>query len=273
LSTEGADAYPLRLQKFLARAGLASRRGSEALISAGRVKVNGELVCELGRKIDPQKDEVRVDGRLVVPASDHCYLILNKPAGYLTTMADPQKRPVVRELVPVAEHPGLFPVGRLDFQTTGLLLFTTDGELAHRLLHPSRHVLKRYVARVEGQLSERQAASLRFGVLLDDGPTKPAELRIIDVHQNQANVITTVELAISEGRKRQVRRMLAHVGRPVISLNRISFGPLLLDDLASGTWRYLSDEEVSALRDKVRDKGDGTDRPIFCNKPDAECST
>jgi 23S rRNA pseudouridine2605 synthase len=244
---ETVPAYPLRLQKFLARAGVASRRGSEDLMSAGRVSVNGVVVRELGSRVDPVSDEVRVDGRLVRLGERHSYLILHKPAGYLTTMDDPHGRPIVRELVPAAEHPGLFPVGRLDFDTTGLLLFTTDGALAHRLLHPSRHVPKRYRAEVEGRLGEKEAAKLRAGVPLCDGVTKPAEVRVLALRETPV-VTTAVEIALSEGRKHQVKRMLAYVGCPVVSLKRVAFGPLQLDRLPCGTWRSLDDAEIAALR-------------------------
>ena len=151
-SDAAAGTYPhtMRLQRFLARAGVASRRGSEALMTAGRVTVNGQVACELGTKVDVDRDVVEVDGQRVKLDGGAVYLMLNKPAGYLTTMSDPHGRPCVAELVPTSAHPGLFPVGRLDLDTTGLLLFTTDGDLGQALLHPSHHVEKVYVARVDG---------------------------------------------------------------------------------------------------------------------------
>ena len=152
---------PMRLQRFLARAGAASRRGSENLMTAGRVRVNGVVVTELGAKVDPLVDEVTLDGVPVRLAERPVYVMLNKPKGYLTTMSDPQGRHCVAELAPVAQHPGLFPVGRLDKDTTGLLLFTTDGTLAQNLLHPSRHVSKRYVALVDGVVRDRELEPLR----------------------------------------------------------------------------------------------------------------
>ncbi|MCL2339348.1 MAG: rRNA pseudouridine synthase [Actinomycetia bacterium] len=259
---------PVRLQKYLARAGLASRRGAENLITAGRVTVNGSVVTELGSKVDPQLDEVRIDGRLVQAAPALRYIMLNKPAGYLTTMDDPQGRPTVRELIPVEEMPGLFPVGRLDQDTTGLLLFMTDGELAHRLLHPRRHVPKRYAVLADGRLSAEAVWQLSQGVQLSDGWTQPAQIEIAAVEPKALTARERHRLAadrtfspwqtvlfctITEGRKRQVRRMLSAVGHPVASLARVAFGPLQLGDLALGCWRELSAGEVAALQIAVAD--------------------
>ena len=165
--------YPMRLQRFLARAGVASRRGSERLMTEGRVRVNGVVVTELGSKVDPLADEVTVDGMPCSIAETSVYLVLNKPAGYLTTMNDPKGRPCVASLVPCDRYPGLFPVGRLDADTTGVLLFTTNGMAGQNLLHPSHHVDKHYVALVEGVPTKDQLAELRRGVMLDDGPAAP----------------------------------------------------------------------------------------------------
>lgn len=273
---ENTDArvVPMRLQKFLARAGAASRRGSENLMTAGRVTVNGRVVTELGSKVDPRVDEVAVDGRAVRLADGPVTLMLHKPAGYVTTMSDPQGRPTVADLVPTDRHPGLFPVGRLDADTTGLLLFSTDGELGNGLLHPRRHVTKRYLACVEGRPAERELARLRCGIELDDGPTQPADVRLLEgaaarraerlldmppvapprssreyaaVCEGRAAARSIVRVALCEGRKRQVKRMLAAVGHPVVALHRDSFGPLGLGGLPRGEWRELSAEEVAAL--------------------------
>jgi 23S rRNA pseudouridine2605 synthase len=264
----------MRLQKYLARAGAASRRGSEDLMTAGRVTVNGVVVSELGSKVDPQSDEVRVDGKLVTLADQWDYLIMHKPAGYLTTMDDPQGRPTVVELLPKERAAGLFPVGRLDLDTTGLLLFMTDGELAYQLLHPKHHVSKRYLATVDGVFTEEDADQLREGVELLDGMTQPAELRILsplqdaslnDKHLKQFKklntnervqkaagelpiVTTEVEITIKEGRKRQVKRMFAHTGHPVVRLHRAAFGPLELGSLPEGALRSLTEEEIKALK-------------------------
>jgi 23S rRNA pseudouridine2605 synthase len=246
--TDGGEQriVPMRVQKYLARAGVASRRGSEDLITAGRVAVNGETVVGLGSKVDPNVDVVTVDGREVRLADAPVYLALNKPAGVVTTMSDPQGRPTVASFVPVAENPGLFPVGRLDQDTTGLLLFTTDGELSHRLLHPRWKVEKAYRARVDGRLSESEAATLREGVELDDGRTQPAAVRI-----ERAGTTSAVVITIREGRKRQVRRMFSAVGHPVLALHRVSFGPVSLGPLTEGAFRELTTAEVGALRAEV----------------------
>lgn len=236
--------YPMRLQKFLARAGVASRRGSEDLMTAGRVTVNGEVVTELGSKVDPKVDVVCVDGREVRLSDGAVYLMLNKPAGYLTTMSDPHGRPCVAELVPTDEYPGLFPVGRLDMDTTGLLLFTTDGDMGQHLLHPKHHVSKTYRARVAGVPSERELDRLRRGITLDDGPCQPAKVTLDAARDGCADVSIT----IAEGRKRQVKRMFSAIHHKVLKLHRDVFGPLRLGKLAQGKWRLLTDAEVAALK-------------------------
>ncbi len=269
----------MRLQKFLARAGVASRRGAEELIGAGRVRVNGAAVAEMGTKVDPERDVVEVDGaRVLPPAGERTVLMLHKPVGYVTTMRDAHARRIVADLVPSGRYPGLFPVGRLDRDTTGLLLFSTDGELGHALLHPRGHVTKRYVALVEGVVGRREAEALRRGVVLDDGPTLPAEVEVLSgraadlarealvlpeaqakkMPREQARALragcgagagacSCVRLGIREGRNRQVRRMLACVGHPVLALHRESFGPLDLGSLPAGEWRVLDAAEVAAL--------------------------
>lgn len=237
----------MRLQKFLARAGAASRRGSEDLMTAGRVRVNGEVVTELGTKVDPAVDVVTLDGKRLSLAEEPVYIALNKPAGVMTTMNDPQGRMTVAALVPTKEYPGLFPVGRLDYDTTGLLLFTTDGEIAHRLLHPKWHVEKVYRALIDGRAVEAELQRLRDGVALDDGLTAPARVKSL----RSSGTTTFVEIAITEGRKRQVRRMFSKIGHPVLELHRASFGPVPLGDLSRASWRHLSAEEVAALRAAV----------------------
>ncbi len=243
----------MRLQKFLARAGAASRRGSEDLMTARRVRVNGVVVSELGSKVDPSCDVVTVDGIEYRLSDKPVYLVLNKPAGYLTTMSDPRGRHCVAELVPTAEHPGLFPVGRLDADTTGALLFTTDGEMAQALLHPSHHVEKTYVAQVEGRPSEDELDELRRGITLDDGPCKPAIARILG-RDGVSSGVTSVELRISEGRKHQVKRMLEAMGHPVVRLHRKAFGPIGADDIASGSYRMLEEREIAQLESAAKIK-------------------
>ena len=264
----------MRLQKFLARAGAASRRGSENLMTAGRVTVNGVVVTELGSKVDPLVDEVAGDGGGVRLSDGALTLMLHKPAGPLTTMSDPFGRPTVAELVPTDRYPGLFPIGRLDQDTTGLLLFSTDGDLGNHLLHPRHHVLKRYLALVEGAPTEAQLDRLRRGIELDDGPTQPAQARLLAgdedaaarallepaelpadasrqyraAHAKRVKRRAVVEIGIREGRKHQVKRMLDAIGHPVCALHRAAFGPLELGDLPRGSWRPLSADEVAALR-------------------------
>ena len=253
--------YPMRLQRFLARAGVASRRGSERLMTAGRVRVNGEVVTELGSKVDPARDVVTVDGAVCTIAERPRYLMLYKPAGYLTTMSDPHGRPTVADLVPVADNPGLFPVGRLDMDTTGLLLFTTNGDLGQALLHPSRHVTKHYVALVTGTPDERDLARLRAGVRLEDGPAAPARAELLPPSDPLFSLVAphgagrtgggepnaVVGLSIHEGRKHQVKKMMQAVGHRVLRLHRDAFGPLELVGVAEGGYRELTDEEVAAL--------------------------
>lgn len=236
---------PMRLQRFLARAGVASRRGSEDLMTAGRVAVNGVVVRELGAKVDPRRDVVTVDGRDVRPDGTAAWYALNKPSGYVTTMSDPQGRPTVASLMPAEAPAGLFPVGRLDRDTTGLLLLTSDGDLGHALLHPRHHVWKTYRAIVDGEPSAADLESLAGGIRLDDGVTAPAKVSLVW----SDGVRAEVEIALREGRKRQVKRMLSAVGHPVRELRRIAFGPVGLGDLAEGEARLLTEHEIGALRE------------------------
>ena len=254
--------HTMRLQRFLARAGVASRRGSESLMTAGRVRVNGEVASELGFKVDVDRDVVEVDGARVAWPGESAYLMLNKPAGYLTTMSDPHGRPTVAELVPTGRYPGLFPVGRLDMDTTGLLLFTTDGDLGQALLHPSRHIDKTYLALVDGTVRDAELEPLRAGIVLDDGPCQPARCRILDAPPRGSACpfgcrrgATLLEVTIHEGRKNQVKRMLGAIHHPVLRLHRPTFGPLELTGVSAGSWRALAADELDALRRAVG--GDG----------------
>lgn len=245
---EAANAAPERVQKFLSRAGIASRRAAEELIIAGRVSVNGEPVTSLATKVTEGVDEVCVDGRLVEPPAQLWYLMLNKPVGVVTTLDDPQGRPTVARFIPEGA-PRLFPVGRLDFATTGLLLLTNDGAFAHLLMHPRHHVTKVYRANVDGVPDRADLEALEEGVLLDDGRTAPARARVV----TQRGEASVVELTIHEGRKRQVRRMMSAIGHPVRALTRVAYGPLTLGELAEGSVRLLDDAEVQALRDSARE--------------------
>ena len=230
------DAEGERLQKTLARLGFGSRRVCEDLIADERVTVNGE-VAVLGRRIDLEHDVVAVDGVPVGVRPDLVYYLLHNPAGVVTTAADTHGRAIVTELVP--ESPRVFPVGRLDRDTEGLLLLTNDGELAHRLTHPSFGVDKEYLAHVEGTPNAAAVTRLRKGVQLDDGVTAPAKVALLDA--------SLLRIVIHEGRKRQVRRMCEAVGHPVIRLVRTRIGPLSDNKLKAGEWRVLSVEEVRAL--------------------------
>jgi 23S rRNA pseudouridine2605 synthase len=232
-----------RLQKFLASSGVASRRHSETLIRQGRISVNDEPAT-LGMKVDPETDTIRVDGVEVGPQAKR-YVMLNKPAGVITTADDPQGRPTVVDLVDIDER--VVPVGRLDADTTGLLLLSNDGELAHRLTHPSFGVTKIYRALVQGSIPNTAISSLAKGVELEDGMTAPAEVRCMQRSKDKS----LVELAIHEGRNRQVRRMLDAVGHPVLDLVRVRFGPLALGDLAPGATRDLNAKEIRQLRKAV----------------------
>ena len=229
-----------RLQKVLARVGIGSRRVCEDLIGEGRVRVDGEMAV-LGRRVDPETALIEVDGAPVGVRPDLVHYVLNKPAGVVTTADDPQGRPTVVGLVP--DEPRVFPVGRLDVDTEGLLLLTNDGELAHRLTHPSYGVEKEYVAEVEGLPTRAVLRRLREGVELDDGPTAPARATLVDP--------SVVRLTIHEGRNRQVRRMCEAVGHSVVRLIRTRIGPLADRSLAPGAWRELTGAEVRSLQRAV----------------------
>ena len=233
-----------RLQKVLARVGIGSRRVCEDLIAEGRVRVDGDIAV-LGRRVDPETALIEVDGAPVGVRPDLVHYVLNKPAGVVTTANDPQGRPTVVGLVP--DEPRVFPVGRLDADTEGLLLLTNDGELAHRLTHPSYGVEKEYVAEVEGLPTRAVLRRLREGVELDDGPTAPARATLIDP--------SVVRLTIHEGRNRQVRRMCEAVGHSVVRLVRTRIGPLADRSLAPGAWRELTGDEVRSLQRAVAEPG------------------
>ena len=238
---------PERLQKVLARAGLGSRRVCDELIIAGRVTVDGKTV-EPGTRVDPETQRIAVDGTPVTTRTDIVYYLLNKPTRVVTTADDPEGRRTVLELVPT--DPRVFPVGRLDYDTEGLLILTNDGDLAQLLTHPKHGVEKTYLAEVEGSPSAAAVRTLRLGVELDDGPTAPARVHVVQQHGRRA----AVELTIHEGRNRQVRRMCEAVGHPVRRLVRTRIGPVHDDHLAPGAWRVLAPVEVrklyeSAMRD------------------------
>lgn len=233
----------VRLQKLIAEAGLASRRASERLISEGRVTVNGRVVRELGARAVPGRDDIRVDGAPLPRPEPRVYLLLHKPKGCVTTLKDPQGRPTVRDFLQGVKE-RVYPVGRLDFDVDGPLVFTNHGELAHRLMHPSREVEKVYVAVVKGRITPGKAARLESGITLKDGPTARAGARIIDATEEKS----VVELAIHEGRRRQVKRMFKALENPVLDLKRTSFAGLDVTGLAPGEYRRLEGREVEMLK-------------------------
>ena len=232
----------IRLQKVLAAAGLGSRRKCEEFISAGRVSVDGEIMDELGARVDPDVSVIRVDGVRIAQASGHRVVLLNKPRGVVTTMSDPQGRRCVGDLV--ADEPErLFHVGRLDADTEGLLLLTNDGELAQRLGHPSYEVLKTYIARVDGRVSPETMKRLSNGVEIEGVRVDVAKCRL----QEATNHASIVELTIHEGRNRIVRRVFDELGHPVIELVRVSVGPIKLGQLRVGTMRDVTNKELGLL--------------------------
>jgi 23S rRNA pseudouridine2605 synthase len=245
-----------RLQKIISAAGVTSRRAAEELIREGRVRVNGTVVTELGTKADASKDHIKVDGKLINPQQPPTYLMLNKPAGFVTTMSDPEGRPTVQDLLKGVKT-RVYPVGRLDYNTEGLLLMTNDGDFAHLITHPKHEFPKTYLAKVKGILDERQIALLENGMYLQDGRTAPAKVR--KIRKEEAN--SWVEITIHEGRKRQVRRMFDHVGRSVIRLKRVRTGTLALGDLAEGTFRHLTPAEVKGLLETALKTDDGDLKP------------
>ncbi len=235
-----------RLQKYLASAGVASRRASEILIREGRVSVNGKVVQELGTKVEPGKDSVLVDGKSVQQEEQLVYLLMNKPAGYVTTVKDTHNRLTVMDLVSDVPY-RLFPVGRLDYETEGLLLLTNDGEFAYRMTHPKFKMVKTYVATVQGNVTKERLALLQNGVELEDGVTAPADVKIL----RRENHKTVVEISIHEGRNRQVRRMFKAIKNPVLELKRIAIGSLRLKGIKVGEYRYLQDAELKQLGQRL----------------------
>jgi 23S rRNA pseudouridine2605 synthase len=232
----------VRLQKVLAAAGLGSRRHCEDLIGEGRVEVDGEVVRRFGARVDPARQIIRVDGRRIPSRQDLVYLALNKPAGVLSSMSDPRGRRTLAEFV--GDRPErLFHVGRLDYETEGLLLLTNDGELAHRLAHPSYGLLKTYLADVPGPVPKDLGRRLQTGIMLDDGNVAVDKFRVAE----QAGSRALVEVTVHEGRKHIVRRLLAEVGHPVRRLVRTSVGPVRLGSLRPGTVRALTTAEIGEL--------------------------
>lgn len=234
----------LRLQKYLAQCGIASRRGAEEIIKEGRVTVNGKVVTEMGTKVK-SSDKISVDGQPVKPEKNKYYILLNKPSGVLSSVKDDRGRECVVDLIE-GVNARLYPVGRLDYDTTGLLLLTNDGDFMQRVTHPSFEIWKTYRAVVRGIPTETDVKRFAEGIMLDDGKTLPAVLDVVGYKGNNA----IVEVSIREGRNRQVRRMLERIGHPVNSLMRISFGSLELGDLKPGRWRQVRPEEIKRLTEE-----------------------
>ena len=245
----------MRLQKYIAECGVASRRAAERLIAEGRISVNGNVIDFMGFTVDPQRDTVELDGNIIKAETKKYYIMLNKPKNYVTTVSDEFDRPTVMELVRDI-NARIYPVGRLDFDTSGLLIMTNDGDFANTVAHPSHAVNKAYIARIDKPLSDQQLTVLRNGVELEDGKASPAKAENI----KSAKYGFEVKITIHEGRNRQVRRMLDAVGAEVFGLKRISVGALTLGNLPEGKWRQLSAAEVNKLRGTKRKKSDKGNR-------------
>ena len=234
-----------RLQKYIARCGVASRRKAEELILNGDVKVNGLIIKELGSKINPEKDAVTVYDKKIYEKDEHIYIKLYKPEGYVTTVKDQFNRKTVLDLINIKER--IYPIGRLDYNTSGLLLLTDDGDLANRLMHPKYHIYKTYEADIRGSISRDSINKLKSGVIIDGYKTAPAKVKLLNQKETRQN-ISSVQISIYEGKNRQVRKMFEAVGHNVIKLKRISFGEINLVDLKSGQWKYLTEDEIKFLK-------------------------
>jgi pseudouridine synthase len=232
-----------RIQKILAKAGVASRREAERMVIEGRVMVNGEVIKTLGFKADPSKDHIKVDGKRINAFEPKVMLLLNKPRGYLSTVKDPKGRPTVFDLLRNVKW-RIYPVGRLDFDAEGLLLLTNDGGLAHLLSHPRFSIPKTYLVKVTGVPEEKKLTRLKMGVMLEDGRAKALSSTLL--RQGEKN--SWVRVVVTEGRNRLVKRMFSAIGHPVLKLKRIEYGPIQLGDLPFGQFRYLTSEEMEKLK-------------------------
>ena len=239
----------MRLAKYLAEAGVASRRKAEELIMQGRAKINGLVVKEKGCTINPDVDRVEFDGR-IISREEKVYILLNKPAGYISSVFDPQGRPTVMELLKDIKL-RIYPVGRLDFDTEGLLLLSNDGDFTNLMIHPRYEINKTYQALVKGKPDKKSLQILQEGIQLEDGITAPARVNILKTFQDR----TLLEIEIHEGRKRQVKRMFQAIGHPVINLKRTTFGSLKLQGVAPGKYRFLTPSEVNRLKQQASDRG------------------
>ncbi|MCX7695526.1 MAG: rRNA pseudouridine synthase [Caloramator sp.] len=230
-----------RIQKYIARCGITSRRKAEELVLQGKVKVNGKIINDI-ITIDTESDVVEVDGKVIKPEENKVYIILNKPTGYITTAKDQFGRKTVLDLIDVKER--IFPVGRLDYDTSGLLILTNDGQVANKLMHPSKEIDKVYIAEVEGVPTKEEMERFKRGLKIDDYITAPAKIRLL----KQMGKTSVVEIIIHEGRNRQVRKMCSAIGHKVLKLERIKVGKIELGNLKVGEWRHLNDIEVDYLK-------------------------
>ncbi|MTI67804.1 MAG: rRNA pseudouridine synthase [Firmicutes bacterium] len=233
----------MRLQKYMAKCGVASRRKSEKLISKGVVKVNGSTITELGFKINPDKDIVKVNNRIIKMEEKSVYILLNKPDGYITTVSDQFDRPTVLDIIKNVKQ-RVYPVGRLDYDTSGLLLITNDGNLTYKLTHPKHEINKTYIAKIKGIPKENELTKFRNGLKIENYITSKAKIKILNRYKDSS----LVEIIIHEGKNRQVRKMCDKIGHPVIWLKRIALGKITIDNLEKGKWRYLNDKEINYLK-------------------------
>ena len=234
-----------RLQKVLAKAGIASRRKAEELIRRGKVRVDGKVITEMGTKVDPETQDIECEGVALDPQEEKVYILLHKPGGYLSTVDDPQRRPIVTDLLKNIKE-RVYPVGRLDLDTEGALLLTNDGELAQKILHPSHEVNKTYVAKVKGRPDKKKLDALSKGIELEGKKTWPANIEVLKSEVES----TTIQITIHEGRKRQVRKMFDTIGHPVLQLKRTAYGQLELGGLRSGKYRFLTPADIKFILDK-----------------------
>ncbi len=231
-----------RLQKILARSGVASRRTAEQFIKEGKVAVDGHIVTEMGYRVDPEKHHITFEGKPLPATEDKIYILLNKPKGYVSTLRDPQGRPIVSTLL-TGISARLFPVGRLDLDTEGALIMTNDGELANKIIHPRHEVNKTYVAKVKGHPSRENLTRLEEGIELEGNKTWPARIKVL----KKLSSTVVVEITIHEGKKRQVRKMFAAIGHPVLELKRTAYGHLRLGKLAPGEYRFLAPKDIKKI--------------------------
>nr|WP_026894071.1 pseudouridine synthase [Clostridiisalibacter paucivorans] len=233
----------MRLQKYMAKCGVASRRKSENIILEGRVKVNGKTITELGIKVDPDKDVVILDNKIIRMEKNNVYIIINKPEGYVTTVSDQFNRPTVIDLIRSIDE-RIYPVGRLDYDTSGLLILTNDGNLTYKLTHPKHEINKEYIAKIKGIPNNKSLNEFRNGLKIEDYVTSKANIEIIETYRQNSQV----KIIIHEGKNRQVRKMCGKIGHPVIKLKRVAIGDLNIDKMKTGEWRFLTSKEVEYLK-------------------------